>query len=143
MDSHATRGLWREQWEIPENLPAGAIHRHGCECRGFVAHVRFVKHAEPDACATALVGGGQQSGLVGNGEQDEIGMRLVGIEQVAGGSDARVDGLNGLVSERDVLADQNVEMLVGDGGGLRVANLQHDWAPVSDCRTGMNLPPGL
>ena len=64
----------------------------------------------------------QQRRLIRHSAENQRRMNHVGMDQVAGGSDARVDGLNSLMGNGNVLPDHNVNM--------GVVQLTHGFGPL-------------
>lgn len=116
------RVLWREQRQVFEHLARLPVDRLCRECGWLISHVGFVERAVNDASTNQAVAQRHERIAIRDSAENEGRMNAILRNQLAGRSNARVNSLNGLVSERDVAANGNVQVTVGD--------LQHGFGPV-------------
>ena len=105
------KGLRVEEGKVTEEaaaFPVDGLCSEGC---GLVVEVRLIEGPGFDASFEAAAFDNTESQAVGDRQQDKGGVDQVGRNQVTGGCDTGVDGLNGLMGEGKVTADDNVDVV--------------------------------
>jgi hypothetical protein len=102
-------------------LPLLLSDRFRGKCGRSPVHVVFGEYAMLDAIVRETDAERQKVIATRNGDENQIG--AFAADKIASGSDASVTGLDGLMRERHVLADDDID----------VFNLQHDQTPKRGC----------
>ncbi len=114
-----------EQGKILEQLSGLAVDGSRCERRRLVVHVCLVENEMLDLRSKARIGCCQKSSFIGDREKHEIRVNLISRHKVTTASNACVDGLNGLMNQRDVLPYDDVNVV-----RRFVVNLLHGLVPL-------------
>lgn len=102
-----------EQGEITKHFAGPAVDRLGRQGRRLIAEIAFDEHPGLNAGSIAAAQEGQERCFIRNRHQHKRRVRDFLGNQVTGGEDAGVNGLNGLLGEGKVAANCHVNVRVG------------------------------